>query len=386
MDEIKRYRLLIAGVVLLAMAAATYFAVTTRTGETPVAENEVPTLPEIDRDAITQIEIRRPEDDAPIRLVRDGSNWRLAAPIEAAAARTAIDTALDKLADLEVIRVAARQASNHERLEVDAEHGVRVTARAGEQTVIDFWIGAFRGGNTLIRLEGQNDVLAVRGSIKFAFNKAVRDWRDRAILDIEANDVREATFTSTNGTFRFRKNGESWEQVLDAPAEGQPAPAGIERFSGSRVGTSIGGLARLRASDFAAPDVTRESAGLGEGAGRVVFVSGEGESAQTVTLLVGNEVQDGNRYVMREGDATIYVVSRFMAERMMPNTAAFQEPEPGAEGAAPAEPAGEMPGMPGGGGQIPPELMRQIQQQLQQQGLGGAAGGEAPPPDDHEGH
>lgn len=376
MDEIKRYRVLIGGVVLAAMIGLTWWAVSTRTGETPAAETTTPTLPTIDRDAITQLEVRRPEDDASTRLVRDGESWRVAAPVEAAAARTALDTALDKLGDLEVTRVATRLASQHERLEVDAAHAVRVTARAGDETVIDFWIGAYRNGNTMIRLEGQDEVLMVRGSIKFAFNKPVRDWRDRAIVEIEGNDVREAEFTSTNGTFRFRRSEDAWAQVLEAP-EGEPAPAEIERFAPTKVRTIVNGLARLRAHDFAAADVTVESAGLAESAARVLLVSGEGESAQTIRLLVGNEVSDGNRYVMREGDPTIYVVARFMAERLLPDTAAFQEPEPGEAGEEPAEPPPGMPmgGMGGmGGGQIPPELMEQIQRQLQAQGLGGGDG------------
>jgi hypothetical protein len=388
MDQLKRFRLLIGALVLAGMVGLTWWAVSTKTGETPAQAGAVPTLPEIDRAALTQLEIRRPEDDAPIRLVREGSAWRIAAPIEAAAAQTTIDTALDKLADLDVTRVAATRAQHHARLEVDAEHAVRVTAKAGDRTVIDLWVGAFRSGSTMIRLEGQQEVLAVRGSIKFAFNKPVRDWRDRAILDLEAESLREATFTNANGVFRFRKNGENWEQVVEpaapdaqagAPAaEGAPAPAGaIERFSASRLSTNLSSLARLRASDFAAADVTVESAGLGDSAPRVVLVTGEGESAQSVTLRIGNEAEEGNRYVMREGNDTIFVVSRFMAERLVPNVAAFQEAEPGAEGEAPAEPAeGEIPSMPGGGGQIPPELMEQIQRQLQQQGAAAAGGGE----------
>lgn len=367
MEAIKRYRLAIAAITLLAMVGLAIWAIREESGDTAVAEEDTPTLPEIERDAITEIEIQRPEEEA-VRLVKDGETWRLAAPVEAAAAQTTVDTVLDKLADLEVRGVASSQARFHERFEVDAAHGVHVIARAGDEEVIDFWIGGFRSGATLIRLDGQDPTLMVAGSIKFAFNKAPRDFRDRAIVELEPDDVREATFTNANGTFRFRKSGDAWEQVLEPAAEGGEAPAPIERFSATKVGTAVSGLARLRASDFAAPDVTPESAGFGESAPRIVLVSGEGESAETLTLHVGNEVEEGTRYVMREGDDTIYTVSRFMAERLVPNAEAFQEPEPGAEPEA-AEPAAPPAGMPGGGGgQLPPELMQQIQRQLQQQG------------------
>lgn len=364
MDAIKRYRVVIGALVLLSMLGLAIVAIRTETGDTEVAEEDTPALPDIERESITEIEIRRPDDDGPIRLVRSEGTWRLAAPIEAPAAQTSVDTMLDKLADLEVRGIASRNPQFHERLEVDEQHGVHVIARAGSNEVINFWIGAFRSGSTMVRLDGQEPVLMVRGSIKFAFNKPARDFRDRAIFDLEANDVREATFTNANGTFRFRKNGENWEQVLEAPP-GAAAPVRIERFAPAKVGTIISSLARLRASDFAADDVTVESAGLGESAPRVVLVSGEGESAQTFTLRVGNEVQEGSRYVQREGNDTIFVVSRFMAERLTPNAEAFQESEAATGGGA----GNDAPEPAGGGGQIPPEVMQQIQQQLQQQGI-----------------
>jgi hypothetical protein len=367
MDEIKRYRLLIGGAVLLGMIGLTWWAVNDNTGDTPAADVTTPELPEIDRAAITALEIHRPGEEPAVRLVKDGDAWRVAEPVDAPASTTAVDTALDKLADLEIRGVATSRENQHERLEVDAEHGVHVTARAGDAPVIDLWIGAFTDGNTMIRLEGQNDVLMARGSIKFAFNKPPRDWRDRAIIDLASDELREVTFTNTNGTFHFTKSGDAWSQVTEA-AEGQEPPPTIERFDATKVRTAVSSLARLRASDFAAEDVTAESAGLGASAAHVTFVSGEGDDAETTTLLVGNEVEDGNRYVQRQGDDTIFVVSRFMADRLVPSVATFQQSEEPEEGAAPAPSA--MPGAPGGG-QIPPEVMRQIQQQLQQQGAAG---------------
>jgi hypothetical protein len=372
MEEIKRFRVLIAIVVVLGLGAVAWYAFKSKTGDSPAEEGQAaPELPEIEQDELTEITIERPEDDAPVRLVKSGETWRLAAPVDAPAARTNVDTLLEKLGGLELEGVAAQSARQHERLEVDAEHGVHVIARAGSEEVIDLWIGAFRGGNTMVRLDGSDDVLMVRGSIKFAFNRAANEWRDRAIVELEANSGREVTFANTNGTFRFRKNGENWEQVLEPAAEGEDPPAGIENFDATKVRTAVSMAERLRASDFAAPDVTRESAGLGEGAARVTLVSGEGDAAQTTVIVIGNEVENGTRYAMREGSDTIYVIARSNAERLIPNAEAFQQSD---EPEEPAEPPpgmpGGMPGMPpgGGGGQIPPELMEQIQRQLQQQG------------------
>lgn len=360
MEAMKRYRLAIAAIVLLVMGGLSVWAVRTQSGDSPLAADDTPTLPEIDRDAVTEVEIRRPGDEGPIRLVKDGENWRLAAPLEAPAAKSTMDTLLDKLTELNVKGVASSNPNAHGRLEVDDEKGVRVIARAGGNELIDFRIGAFRSGSTLIRLEGQDQTLMVGGSLKFAFNKPANDFRERAIVTLEPDDVREASFTNENGTFHFRKGDDGWEQVL---GDGGRA---IERFDAGKVSTSVSSIARLRASGFAAPEVTKEAAGFeDENTPRVVLVAGENE--ERITLRIGNEVEDGARYVMREGDETLFTVSRFMAERLVPNVEAFQENEPG-EGST-SSASSDTGG--GGGGEIPPEVMEQIQRQLQQQGLGG---------------
>jgi hypothetical protein len=411
----QRYRLPIMAVVALAMVGVTWWAVRSETGDTPAAEQgEPPSLPEVERDALTELEIHRPDDEAPIRLVKEGDSWRLAAPVEAAASSTAVSTALDKLADLEVTGRAASNARHHDQLEVDEESGVRVIARAGDETVLDVWIGALRSGNTMVRVDGEDEVLTVRGSIKFAFNKAVRDWRDRTITDVTAGDVVAVSFQNDNGRFDFRKGDDGWAQVPpDEAPEGVELAEPIEGFDGSKVSSTVSSLARLRAADFAEPDASPESLGFGPDAARVTLTVREGaeeaeeaegaegseeseaaaegeteaeagEAAEasegaadagatrTLTLLVGAEAEDSQRYVKVEGGDVVYVVSRFMADRLLPEADDFTEsaePPPGQP--QPAGMPGGMPGGgPGGGGQLPPELMQQIQRQLQQQGGG----------------
>ncbi len=373
----QRHRTIIMGLVALALICVTYWAVTTQTGDTPVAEgSEEAALPEVERGDITELEIHVPanEDEdleaITVRLVKDGDDWRLADP-DAPASTTAVGTALDKISTLEMVGRAATRSQHHERLEVDEAHGTRVIARNGSETMIDVWIGAYQAGNTMVRVEGQDEVLMVRGSIKFAFNKQIRDWRERAILQLTAGDVREIQFENENGSWTFVKSEDEWTEQLPEPAEGEEPPTGIENFDAGRVRTAVSSLARLRAADFF--DGTPEEAGLDSGYATVRMVSGEGDEAQTAVLHIGGEAEEGQRYVRLAGGETIFIVSRFMADRLVPNVEGFQ---PSAEPETPPPPAGGMPagmpgGGPGGGGGIPPELMQQIQRQLQQQGGGG---------------
>jgi hypothetical protein len=395
--DLQKNRLFIGALALVALGGLAIWAVGARGGETPVRDDgRALRLPDLERDQIAAIEITRPEDNGnAVRLERRNDEWWLTQPLEARADQSAVTTVLDKLDELEAAGVAVSNPNFHERLEVDPAHGVRVIVRGADGAQLaDLWIGAYRSGSTMVRPEGEERVAQVRGSIKFAFNKEVRDWRDRSILNVEADDVNEMAWTGPNGSFRFRRAASAegqageWEMAeisyVPAPAEGAPpsstALTTIEGFAASKVRSMLTSLARMRASDFAAADVTPEAAGLGPESARVtITIPGEGDApAQTHVVILGREANEERHdfYAQREGEPTIYVISRFLSERVNPTATSFTEtaPEPAPEGAPQGDPHAieGMPGMPGGGGQIPPEVMEQLRRQLEQQGLGGA--------------
>lgn len=366
--DLKKHRLVIGAVVFVALLVVT-FVVVRRTAEhrydEPVA-SERPRLPELKRDQIDEIEIQRPHEAA-IRLVKRGESWRLAAPVDAEASQSAVSTALDKLVELEVTGIAATRRENHERLEVDDAHAVRVIVRHGTSTLVDLLIGAYKSGNTMVRQHGQDRVLAVEGSIKFAFNKEPKDWRDRAITSLSPDDVREISFASTKGRFHFVKNGSDWQLAAgEAP---------IERFAPSKVQSLVASLMRVSAVDFG--DVTREAAGIRDDGPTVTMSLSTDGGPTGLVLRVGNARGEGDReyYMTREGSDVLFVISKYLADRMQPDAAQFQNPLDAGVPPPPPEnpPSIGMPPGGGGGQQIPPEVMEQLRRQLQQQG-GGAGG------------
>ena len=406
----EKNRLMIAGVAFVALLAIAFFALKAREdadgggqdGETE--EEAMPELPAIERDSITALEISRPADEEggereSVRLVKNGESWQVTEPLEAEADTTAVRTVLEKLEDLEVTGVAATREANHDRLEVSDAKAIRVLVEQEGAEPVTLLIGAFSDQGTMVRLPDDERVLTVGGSIKYAFNKDLKDWRNRRVVDIPPTNVAMVTFESTEGgTWAFERNAEDeW-----APVEGQEE---IERFGGNKVQSVVSSVSRMRAVNFAAMDVDAAAAGFGEPTGTVTLQytqeaeGEEGEEAaapaelQTVVLRVGGPREDADEfYLQREGEPTIYVISKYLADRMRPNAESFQTPEGGEEPAAGGMPPGMpgmpgmppgMPGMPGGGPggpggpggqQIPPELMQQIQQQIQQQQQQGGGG------------
>ncbi len=391
----EKNRLVIAGVAFVAILAVAFFVLKKRDAD-PADDagdsEEAAELPAIDRDAITALRISRPAEDGEgerevVRLVKSGETWTLAEPLEADADTTAVNTALDKLEDLEVTGVAATREANHERLEVDDAHAIEVTVEQDGAEPVTLLIGAFGDLGTMVRLPGEERVLTVGGSIKYAFNKDLKDWRNRRVLDIAPDRVVGVTFESAQGgTWTFTRNAQDeW-----TPIEGQTE---IERFGGNKVQSVVASVSRMRAVGFAADDVDVAAAGLQEPTGTVTLVvkpedAAEGDAAEgeetapavvdteSVVLSVGAQREGAEElYLQLQGEPTIYVISKYLADRMRPDATAFQTPEPGSEPEGPAGMPGMPPGMGGPGGpggqQIPPELMQQIQQQLQQQQAGG---------------
>ena len=384
-------KLVAALVAFFVLAGGATYVIVKRSGEeeTQVADQGLPTLPTIDRETITSLVVTRPAQEGgaaeTVRLEKRDGTWFVTAPVEATADANAVDTALTRLAELEVTGIAATNPDNHERLEVSDDKAIRVEVRAGDETLITLLVGAYRGRSTMARMPDDDRVLALKGSIKFAFNKALKDWRDKRILEESAETVVAVRFENTNGTFSFARNAEgAWTQP-----EGE---APIERFGSTKVQSLVSSLANMRAVDFAATDVTASAAGFDAPTGTVTMEVREGETAEgeataegaptpsvptrTVRLQIGGAREGTEFYVRREGEPTIYVISQYLADRARPAATAFQDAEPGAEGEGEPEmpPGLGGPGGPGGpggfggpgGGELPPELMEQIQRQLQQ--------------------
>jgi hypothetical protein len=351
-------RLAIASVVLLALVALTVVMVNARSSDyEPQTTSEVK-LPKVDKDKLDELELSG-ADQPKVRIVKQGDEWRLAEPVDARADQEAVKAAINKLGELKVNGVAATKKENHARLEVDEAKGTHVVAKSGGKTVIDGYLGSYDSGSTMLRLANQDIVAAVEGSIRFAFRKQARDYRDKVITKIETASVQRLVFDNDNGHFEFvRDDKEEWKQV---PAKGQKR---ITPLDISKVKGLLGSASNLNASDFAAPGVTAEQAGLGPKAATATLKLNGGDAGVSEVLYRIGSKQDTNFYLQREGNDTIYLISAWLASRLVPKTDDFIKKDPPK---APPAAAAPPTGAPGAPGQLDPAILQQLQQQMQQQ-------------------
>jgi hypothetical protein len=344
-------KLSIAIVVLLVLVGLTVSLQTARKAEDTATPKVEVKIPKIERDKVDEIELSAPERPK-VRLVKKGDAWRMAEPTEAAADQEAVSSVLDKLADLEVTGVAATKVENHARLEVDEKKGTHVIAKSGGKVLLDGFIGSYSSGNSMLRLQGSTNVATVRGSIRYAFTKYPREWRDRVIAKLEPKDVQRIAFDNKDGHIEFvRKSADEWEQVL-GKREKKIDPLDISKVRGI-----VGTASVLNAVDFAAPTLTPEQAGLGAGAATVTLTLSSDAGEQKVLYRVGNQVEQ-NYYAQRDGIDTIFQISTWVGGRLVPTHETFvkkKEPEKTGPVGSPTNP-------------IPVEpQMQQIQQMMNAQ-------------------
>ena len=374
----------------------------------PAPTDRGKSFPDVKKDSITRIWMNTPESLKPddrkagkkpafeeIEIVREGAGegatWKLTKPVAYPAYGSYVDTLLTRMEEIELLDVAVEDRANWEALEIDDAQAVHVKAWAGEALLVEFFIGAYKSGNTLVRLPGDDRVYKVQGSIRYVFGKASRDWRDKSMIEVDSKTVTRATFKTANGTFDFQKDGEEW-QIL--AGEGLAA---VEGFDPKKVPTFVGSASALRAADFA-DGADPATVGLNPPKGEVTITAtipapAEAKDADEVKaeqdagtspmataapsvvvhrILVGDAKDDKYVYVMVDDGPQVFLVTKYTAERLSPTADKFAAspktaPAGGIE-ALPPPPPGAA-GTTGDGGSLPPDVMKAVQAEIKKQQL-----------------
>jgi hypothetical protein len=337
----------IASIVLIALAGLVLWKSNARRAEEIEKPKVTVVLPKLKSEDIDELELSA-KDKPKVKLVKKDGAWRLSEPVDAVADDSAVKTALTKLTELEATGVAATLKKNHEKLEVDAANATRVIAKGAGKTLLDAYIGAYRSGSSMVRLEGQEPVATVKGSIRFAFTKETREWRDRTITEVPVDLVQRLTFVNTNGRLQFDRDGADWKQTL-GKGEKPIVPLDIPKVKGV-----LGTASSLNATDFAEPGQTPEQLGLGADAATMTLdLKAEGDKpASQIVYRIGKQ-KEQSYYLQKEGDPIIYLVSQWIGGRLLGSRDTFlkkEEKQGSPENPIPVHPTSmkNIPGMPPG--------------------------------------
>jgi hypothetical protein len=175
----------------------------------PEGEREKVTVLAVDKAKAREISLA-PAGQEPVRLVKDGDAWRVAAPFAAPADGSAVESLLTSLERLEADEVVVEQAADPAEFGLDRpSRTVSATVEgAAAPLVVEFGARSPDGSSVYARSAGSPRVFLVPSWVEGTFDKKPFDLRDRDILKVKRDDVRSLEVTGPEGGYALARTDE----------------------------------------------------------------------------------------------------------------------------------------------------------------------------------
>jgi len=239
---------------------------------------------------------------SPVTMVRAGEDWKMTAPLEHEADRSAVENLLSQVEKLNVPESTFGGKEKHAEFQLDAK-GIRVELfGAGGKRLSAFVIGKEDKGQTYLRKIGDAKVYRAYGLSRSAFEKAPAAWRSKVVLSFRDNDVEAIEIEREGKPVRVARNGKAWK--IEKP---RAAPADEKK-----VQDLLSTLSNFWAADFAA-QAKPEETGLAQPTLKV-SVQLKGKGART--LVVGKQNAKGEYFAKRSDRPQVYLLASWQLPRI----------------------------------------------------------------------
>jgi hypothetical protein len=254
-------------------------------------------------------------------IKKDGTKYKVTAPLAYPADDAAAKAAFDVLANLELTDLVTENKTKHAEFELQEGKAIHVVAKSeknGGKVLADILVGKFIGNGTMIRLAGKDDVWKANSGLRAAVDKGPSDWRDKSIAGFAFGDAELITVKSKDGVVIAKKSGKGPAGEDQFTIESS-APK-IDKLDNSVPSGIVSALASFKANDFA-DGVSLAQAGLDAPTLTVTVALKGGKS---VTVLVGNK--KGEDYYVKNADAPqIYLVNKANIDRINKRPIEFRD-------------------------------------------------------------
>jgi hypothetical protein len=301
---------IIALVIFVALLGLVYF-LNTRPDKGERRGERLRPLPRIEATQIKQVAITA--KGTTVVLARDGGSWKLTRPVGYPADKYATDTLIEKIVKLETGDLVTEQRSRHAEYEVD-DKGVHVVVSDGSKALLDFRLGKVVDDFTMLRLDGKDQVYQAVGSLRFLFDREVKNWRKRSVIDFKQEEARRLEITTAAGAILLTRSDEKTPWKVDKSAEK------IDRIDDATISNLLSTLYSLSAFDFA-DGLTADKAGLDKPSATITVTLKDGKQ---LTLLIGGH-KDDDYWVQRKGTPQIFVVKKYTVENLQRRPIDFRD-------------------------------------------------------------
>lgn len=159
---------------------------------------EIPEFSQVENEAVIAISINGPEGS--IELKKEGDQWILA-PQGYRASASEADRVVSESVNLAIVDLISPR-DDYARYKLDDENAISVQVSTMDGKVRDFMIGKTSSTSiyTYIRLPDRKGIYSVRGNLQSVFSLSTDKWRDRQVMNFNADEA---------GAVELKKDGET---------------------------------------------------------------------------------------------------------------------------------------------------------------------------------
>lgn len=253
-------------------------------------------------------------------IKKEGDAYKLVKPVAYAADKDGVKAAFEALEKMEFATIISDQKTRHGEFEV-GDGGLRLAVKKGDTTLADLHVGKTANDQTMVRVEGKDEVWGATGLPRYQFDKDVTAWRDKSIVTFDEKDAEKLEIEAKGGA----------KIALTKPAAGDggaptewkviESSVKVEPFDKTVASGLISQLSSWKANDFA-DSAKPEETGL-DAPELKVTVSLKG--GKQVSALVGKKKGEDDTYVKLADQPQVFLVKKYNLERIDKRPIEFRE-------------------------------------------------------------
>jgi len=230
---------------LLGVLVIVAYLVMQKPGERSSSGDTGEVLVSIDSLAVDGIEIK--SQTGIVVLQKKGVEWFVQEPVSYKADQSNIATLIHSTKNLELKNIVSNKPEKHSVFQVDsAGTSVRMLEKGVEKASFILGKSGSSYTETYARRTASSDVVLVTGASAYLFNRPVKDWRDKTIITIPRENIKEVRYQYGDTTFVLAFKDSAWTIGKNSTQEGI-------------VGNLISSLSKVQADDFVDTLATRSS-------------------------------------------------------------------------------------------------------------------------------
>ncbi len=230
-------------VLVLAGLASFYWFVDRKHEPKPEGERDKVTVLSLDKAKAKQVKIASSAGDT-IDVVKQGDGWKLVAPFSAPADSSAVDSILTSLEKLQADEVVTEKTND--LAQYGLAHPSRTVSARVEggkaPLVVEFGSKAPDGSSVYAKTPGAPKVYLVASWIEGSFDKKPFDLRDRDLLHVKREDVRQLEVGGPEGDYTLART-DAGEWVFTKPLATRAGRWSVDGLLGTIEGLRMDSIA-----------------------------------------------------------------------------------------------------------------------------------------------